>query len=1034
MKKVLILLLPLLFSCNREVLIDSGSSKDAGTLSVRYTLNGAPVDQLAFNAGGHHIKLNISVNNERLGWRLVSDKDWCVIDEKPLKGSAEVAVDILANRSFEDREDAFLTFKSSDFEGFTLRVSQSGSVFLCDKNMVISSKKAGNTSFTVTVPVGTQWDTRQNDWLDVSKGSTVVGAEEETTIVTVAWPANTEESRFGIVELLREGESDSETTFTLAQTGSEFSYNADGSLYVEALNAPALSFDLPFHSVLRVEKPDFVQFSTSEVDPETTRYTFTCPDNPSDCRTTRAIPITLILTDSGEQVPLPAIVQDWYPAGGLISGAGMKLLAETWNAGEDIGEWMQNGEIVVLNNLDFSAVDSWTPMGTETRPFNGIFNGKFRKVLDFHAQRALFGVCDGATLKDIIIDASSSFSFSDNFDVEYTLAPLAEKINATTINNCDNAAPVSFSGKSSTNSSSARVYVAGLVGTATGESKIENCDNSGNVTLSAEAYTYQKVGAANVGGIVALNKQSTVSLCSNSGLITDNANIYYHLVGGIAGASDGNIELCVNQGALANGTPRKFNEINDYSYYVILGGLAGNNCGNIAESVNYGPVNLSCSTKYCYGGGVCGAIGITGIDPNGLSTAGLALSNNKNAEEATINSTGAARYIYLGGLYGSTTKALELTSASQESVSLAPLSVKGMEQTQYGTLYVGGLLGYSNKAVSLNGFSSSASITMDFTGTGHIAKAMAVGGVVGYTTSDLTLSRLAASGNILFKVTNADTAPVNIDQAAVGGILAWADTTSITKPMILSDCTSRMRVSFSDTRCGKSNGKQFVVGGIAGVLSGKEVSLQRCRNEADLINNHYSNTTSTGAADYTGGIVGRYRSRNDGASGQLNMDNCQCSSTVESYRGGAGGIIGFGRNMQISNCSMTGSMTAGSRAYVGGIGGFLQTTRIENCTVKSIVGGSSAGGQVYRGGGIAGILSVNSVLTSSSYYGDVKRPGVDGGEYAGGLVGNSDESSAISGNRFGGTVASTVVTADNVSTLACGNSGQVSDNNYWDGK
>ena len=40
--------------------------------------------------------------------------------------------------------------------------------------------------------------------------------------------------------------------------------------------------------------------------------------------------------DSGRSIALPAITQDFVPAGGIVTGPGFKMFAEAWNAGEDI--------------------------------------------------------------------------------------------------------------------------------------------------------------------------------------------------------------------------------------------------------------------------------------------------------------------------------------------------------------------------------------------------------------------------------------------------------------------------------------------------------------------------------------------------------------------------------------------------------------------------------------------------------------------------------------------------------------------------
>ena len=76
---------------------------------------------------------------------------------------------------------------------------------------------------------------------------------------------------------------------------------------------------------------------------------------------------------------MPAITQDFVPAGGIVTGPGFKMFAEAWNAGEDISYWTTENEggvlVNVLSDINMSEVETWTPIGTAARPFDGVFRG-----------------------------------------------------------------------------------------------------------------------------------------------------------------------------------------------------------------------------------------------------------------------------------------------------------------------------------------------------------------------------------------------------------------------------------------------------------------------------------------------------------------------------------------------------------------------------------------------------------------------------------------------------------------------------------
>lgn len=116
---------------------------------------------------------------------------------------------------------------------------------------------------------------------------------------------------------------------------------------------------------------------------------------------------------------------------------------------------------------------------------------------------------------------------------------------------------------------------------------------------------------------------------------------------------------------------------------------------------------------------------------------------------------------------------------------------------------------------------------------------------------------------------------------------------------------------------------------------------------------------------------------------KLTITNCHSSTTITSSLESSaviGGILGFGGNIEIINCSNTGNLTSGF--MLGGIAGSLGQSKISGCSNSGLLYGSAVGGIV---AGISG-----EILDSYN---------------SGGIVLNSDE-----GLAFGGGI-----TLDNLS-------------------
>lgn len=171
---------------------------------------------------------------------------------------------------------------------------------------------------------------------------------------------------------------------------------------------------------------------------------------------------------------------------------------------------------------------------------------------------------------------------------------------------------------------------------------------------------------------------------------------------------------------------------------------------------------------------------------------------------------------------------------------------------------------------------------------------------------------------------------------------------------------------------------------------GGDSEITDCHNTGEIDNEHYNNNTWTGTnlqSGSTAGIIGAYAYDND-YKASIKISGCTNSASVKSYRGMAGGIAGYLRNAEVSDCRNTGTMANGARSYVGGIIGIADNSSVSGCTAICKIGGSSAGSEIYSGGGIVGILWTGSRCENCAYFGDITsltptKPGETYGSVAG---------------------------------------------------
>lgn len=818
----------------------------------------------------------VALNVESVHWTVTSDSEWCVVDEETTHvGSGEFTVEVTANEDFKSR-DAVVTLSAGAFT-CRMTVDQSGNIFILDK---VYSVVAPNDAEAIEVVVKTlsKWQPVDSEWIH---GEVVETSEPDaegmtTSTLRIRCDVNTDAAgRYGTLTLEPTDGVGYSTEYAVYQFGADMPFDTDGKLDLAAKGEVKFDVVAPAEAVVGVTCPTWVTY-VSEPDGERATYTFSVAENPSDTKTEREGVIEFSIKDIEAQTALPAIRQAFYPAGGIVSGAGLKMFAEAFNAGGDISDWTsgEDGRTVeVLGDVDMKDV-AWTAVGTAERPFDGVVAGNGHLILNWNTAQPLFGhMAEGSEIRDLTIDASSKLTAKSVAKDVYAAA-FAGVCNGT-LKNCRNMAAVTLDVAATVDGACGVAGVAGLVGAA---GHVENCANTAFVTLSGNV-----VGSKiSVGGVVAETEAgAVVTGCTNEGGISSSgatpkvntAGIY---TGGVAGKSVGALTGSKNRGNLTATAICKF---------VIMGGIVGSADGVVSDVVNVAAVSVPGNPdgvngalkekyfgpRYAYVGGIAGQLRIDGtLTGNGDTTNSGAVtieqmeystedivavggvvgqqlgkvSNTVNSGAVTVSASPAAggtiawKVRCAGGISGLLGE-IGKTYAEASVAGSKNLALVKQERTTVRSngmpAYVGGIVGYIyESAASVSGCTNSGEVNndyynnnIDFDAAESAKRTNCTGGIVGAAST-------LGEPNVISSCSNSGLIPIY--RGIGGGVVAYADGVGI------RDCTN--------TSSFPTSNRNGVTGGIAGQVLNAQI--EGCLNKALV----FADGTGDAVTVKAGGIVG----------------------------------------------------------------------------------------------------------------------------------------------------------------------------------
>ena len=346
-----------------------------------------------------------------------------------------------------------------------------------------------------------------------------------------------------------------------------------------------------------------------------------------------------------------------------------------------------NSKCILFEDLDLAGME-WTPIGTETTPFNGTFDG------------------NGHTISNFKITVSAQFVGLFGY-------------NAGTIMNLGvEGITINVSGRSSS------CYAGGLVG-YNYYGDITNCHVTGSVN-NASASSGIRESLFHAGGLVGYNYYGAITNCHTSVNVSSNSNIICSY--GTYGSSAGGLVAYNYCGAIMNCyTTGIVKSRADYDN--CAGGVIGVNCGGVVIKC-YAIGNVSSQSN---DGGTSRAGGLIGMDKEASEISNCYATGDVSAK----NSYGDSQ---AGGLVGFKQLGNITNCYARGSVDA---------RTVMSASFAGGLVGRLEKCTIANCYAvGDVNSTVTSKGSGNYNYHSYSGGLIGKASGNSIIKTSFAIGNI----------------------------------------------------------------------------------------------------------------------------------------------------------------------------------------------------------------------------------------------------------------------------------------------
>ncbi len=935
MKKIYIISAILaLVSCSEKALPDEEilKSRPVTGLEVTYSSEGSEIERISFTSKAEVRTIDVALNNEYLKWNVESDRNWCVVRNEEHQGSGSFTLEIAANEDFEARDAATLTFVAGAFRGFKIRVTQNGSAFIISQPYFVAGKEGGSVALDITTPEHVVWEVEGNDWLTSSAEAPLVIDGYATTHLTLSVAENEGNTRYGTLQLKSsDGETDQ---IAVAQFGTELSY-VDRAIFFSGEGSAVLRFRAPEFVIGQFNLPDYATAETTPNGDGTVTVTVTLAENFSDCSEQRSSDISMTLTNASfSMVSLPPVLQDYVPAHGLVTSAGVQRFAQAVALGESTADWETDGVVMLKGDIDMSDVTLWDGIGSEEHPFTGKFNGDGHSILNLKkAKGGFFHFCKDASVSNLVIGASSTIYLSGTLETaDMAVGGIADRASGSTFTGCTYSGALDFA---QTADSPGEAYIGGVLGKGDISTRVLNCRTDGTISLTSAStsLTVYTGGISGKAGTVSRNEFSGEVKCLTGATIR---------VAGILPFLEDNINATDNSflGTLT---------LNSSSINMFIGGLyarvEGTRTFDMAsdKSVISGTIDIlkfgTASVARHYIGGMVGYLG----GGASLNIAGYTSLTNIKLNYAE---TRTAMYLCIGGFLGG----CDLEEPAS-GIAMDGVTNQGTVSINYNTATtinvrrtcVGGMAGLLNGPATFRSCVNQAELGAK-TGGDYSAKSNAFSVIMG------GIAGLGFGGNMEFeKCSNLFPLSNNFysnhwlesysselrTALATGGMIGAFNYNKTFQDMHLkiSNCTAR----------GNLTAYRGFIGGMVGFAYDAEIT--NCSWEGNSV---WKSDAKDNQASYKGGIVG--------VLGKGSISGCTVRGDIYASMAGSaesadgGGILAraYGsEDVTVSGCSYFGNMESRSTtstpvvSQLGGIVGCAtEQTTVSSCkfggSIKSV--------------------------------------------------------------------------------------------------
>ncbi len=920
-----------LVSCSEKALSDEEilKSRPVTDLEVTYSSEGSEIENVAFTSKAAVRTIDVALNNEYLKWNVESDRNWCVVRSEEHQGSGSFTLEIAANEDFEARDAATLTFVAGAFRGFKIRVTQNGSAFIISQPYFVAGKEGGSYDVDITTPENVEWEIEENDWLSASAGSTEVADGYATTHLTLSVADNGGDTRYGTLRL---SSSDGETDqIAVAQFGTDLSY-VDHAIFFPGEGSAVLTFLAPEFIIGQFNVPDY---ATAEATPNgdgTVTVTVTLTENFSDCSETRLSDISMTLTNASfSTVTLPPVLQDYVPAHGLVTAAGVQRFAEAVALGESTADWETEGVVMLKDDIDMSDVTIWDGIGTEEHPFTGSFNGDGHSILNLKkAKGGFFHVCKDASVSNLTIGASSTIYLTGTLETGMAVGGIADKAENSTFTVCTYSGALDFA---QTASSPGEAYLGGILGMGDATTRVLNCRTDGAISLTSAStsLTVYAGGIAGEAGTVSRNEFSGEVKCLTGAVIR---------VAGILPFLENDIKAT------------------DNSFL--------------------GTVTLNGSSINMFVGGLYARV-------EGTRTFDEA--SDKSVISGTIDilkfGTSTVARHYIGGMVGYLGSDASLNIAGYTSLTNIKLNYAEARTAMY--LCVGGFLGgcdLDNPAagVAMDGVTNQGTVSINYsTSTAISVRRTCVGGMVGLLNGPATFKNCVNQAELGAKTGGDYSGKSNAYSVIMGGIagLGFGGNMEFEKCSNLFPLTNNFYSNHWLESYSSELRTALATGGMIGAFN-----YNKTFEEMHLkVSNCTARGNLTAYRGFIGGMVGfAYDAEISNCSWEGNsVWKSDAKDNQASYKGGIAGVLGKG---SISGCTVKGDIyasMAGSAQSADGGGILARAYGSDDVTVS---GCSYYGNMESRSttstpvvsqlGGIVGCATEHTTVSSCKFGGSIK--------------------------------------------------------------